>query len=235
MTCKFCNKDSNLIKAHIIPAGFFKRLRHENLAPRLLTNTDGQHPKKAPLGVYDSTIVCRTCEDQFGPWDDYVQKLLQDEPLSGKKLFSGSQLSGYEGLQFNYTAIKLFFISLLWRASVSSHTFYQRISLGPFEKLTKEMIEKRNPGDPEEFSVILSKFNHQLGAAILDPHPEKWSGINYVRFYLSSYVAYIKVDKRKTPRPHSNLIISDRKPLHIISRNIERSNELPLMRNIVNR
>lgn len=233
MTCKFCQHDNSLIKAHIIPEGFFRRLRSGNQAPTMLTNQPGQFPKKSPVGVYDSTILCRNCEDQFGDWDNYAQQLLQDEPLNGKKIFSGLRIIGYEVPTFDYTRLKLFFISLLWRASVSSHSFYGSISLGPYERKAKSMIENQDPGSPEEFGVFLAKFNHKLGTIILDPHHERWSGVNYFRFYLAGYVAYVKVDQRRTPSPYFRFIASEKRPLYIIARNLEASKELPLMQKIL--
>jgi hypothetical protein len=90
-------------------------------APRVIVT----FPKKTPVGVYDTKLVCRICEDKFGDWINYAQQLLQDEPLNGKKLFVGLQLIGYELPKFNYAKLKLFFVSLLWRASESSHPFYR--------------------------------------------------------------------------------------------------------------
>jgi len=233
MSCKFCGAHKPLIKAHVVPAGFFRRLRHGNRPPRMLTNINGVYPKKAPTGVYDTSIVCAECEAQFGPWDDYAQQLLQDEPLNGRKMYVGRELVAYEVPGYGYEALKLFFVSLLWRASASSHSFYGKIRLGPFERRAKELIKRRVPGGPEEFSVVLSKFKHPYGSTILDPHPEKFFGINYVRFYLGGYVAYVKVDQRKTPASLSKHILRDGKSLCIIVRDLERSQELAVIKNII--
>ncbi len=233
MVCKFCNNERSLIKAHVIPAGFFRRLRSGNQAPTMLTNQPGEFPKKSPVGVYDNTILCRNCEGQFGDWDDYTQKLLQDEPWNGRKLFSDLQLIGYEVPTFDYTKLKLFFISLLWRASASSHPFYGRVSLGPYEQKAKSMIERQDPGSPEEFSVFLTKFDDEVGRSILDPHRERWSGVNYLRLYLAGYVAYVKVDKRKTPWPHCRFIASEKKPLYVIVKTKKGSKEFSLMNKIL--
>lgn len=81
--------------------------------------------------------------------------------------------------------------------------------------------------------MTLAKFEHPLGRSILDPHPEKWDGVNYYQFYLGSYVAYIKVDKRKAPEPSVDFTLKPVPPLYIICRNLEKSGELPLMQDIV--
>ncbi|GAI04576.1 unnamed protein product, partial [marine sediment metagenome] len=40
-----------------IPAGFFRRLRQGQEALKLITNKAGEYNKKAPVGMYDRTIV----------------------------------------------------------------------------------------------------------------------------------------------------------------------------------
>jgi hypothetical protein len=74
MTCKLCGQDKKLVKAHVIPASFFRPLRSEKNSPLLITA--GNYVKRAPIGVYDKTILCEACEKQFGIWDDYAQSLL---------------------------------------------------------------------------------------------------------------------------------------------------------------
>lgn len=231
MICKFCQQEKKLIKAHVIPESFFRRLRDGENPPRLLTAKEGIYPKRASKGVYDPNILCIDCERQFGDWDNYGQKFLAEEPIGEPKVI-GSKIVGYEVPHYNYPELKLFFISLVWRASVSTHPFYERIRLGPHEEVVKRLVEHRDPGDAEDFSVILARFDHPLGASILDPHPEKIYQVNYCRFYLAGYIAYVKVDKRPTPEPFSKLILRYGMPTCIICRTLENSKEWPLIHEI---
>lgn len=231
--CRFCGQERKLVEAHIIPEGFFRRLRDNQDPPRLLTNKEGEYPKKAPIGVYDPSILCGECEPSFGDWDNYAQQFLGEEPGGGQPIYDGNQLVAYKVLEYDYVNLKLFFISLLWRASVSSHPFYKKVKLGPYEEESKQLIEQRNPGIENDFSVTLAKFDHPLGSSILDPHPDRWDNVNYYRFYLGGYVAYIKVDKRKAPKPFVDFMLTPVPPLYIICRNLEKSKEWPLMHEIV--
>jgi len=232
MICRYCGENQKLIDAHIIPKAFFRRLRGGKDSPRLLTNKKGHFPKRAPIGVYDPTILCECCEPLFGQWDGYAQQLLGDDSKSFSPIRMGAQVVGYEIEEFRYELLKLFFISLLWRASVSTHPFYSRISLGPYETIASNLLHGRDPGSKDFFAVTLARFDHPLGKTIFDPHPEKWAGVNYCRFYLGSYVAYIKVDKRKPPEPLSHFVMAPGQPLRIIVRTIERSPELLLIESI---
>ena len=233
MICRYCGEDKKLIKAHVIPEAFFRRLRDGRAPPRMLTNNKNEYPKRMPIGVYDNNILCEACEPHFEVWDNYAQELLGIEPKGASHIVGKDQLAGYETHEYWYDLLKLFFISLLWRASVSNHNFYVKVQLGPFENIAKGFIERKNPGTPEDFSVTLAKFDHPLGETVFDPHPEKKEGVNYYRFYLGSYVAYIKVDKRKAPGLHVHFKMKPGEPLRIIMRNLERSKELPLIYDIV--
>ena len=213
MKCKFCGSESALIKAHIIPAGFFRRIQQGKETLELITNRAGEYTKKSPVGVYDQTIVCKECEAIWQEWDNYAQQLLAEEPLNGLARYHGNQKICYVVDNFEYRKLKLFFISMVWRASVSSHKFFSRISLGQFEDIAKQHIVNSDPGDSEDFSVVVSKFNHPLAKGTWDPYMYENSGVNYIRFYLASYMADIKVDHKPTPTQLSKLAITQNRPL----------------------
>jgi hypothetical protein len=228
-TCKFCREERNLIKAHVIPESFFRRSPDGgNLL--LMTNKKGEHRKRAPVGVYDKNLVCGKCERIWGNWDAYAaQELLQNFPLKWKLLLEKGKEVAYQVDGFDYKKLKLFFIAILWRASASQHAYYARIALGPFERHAKSMMSSGNPGSSEDFAVTLAKFADPLGTAMLNPHPEKWSGVNYCRFYLGGYVAYIKVDSRLGAAPLKDFALDPKGPLYVITRDFRGSKERSLM------
>jgi hypothetical protein len=233
MVCRYCGDQKKLIKAHVIPEAFFRRLRAGKAPPMLLTNNENEYPKKAPIGVYDRGILCQECERKFSHWDDYAQELLDIEPKGASYIMENGQIAGYEVDGYKYDLLKLFFISLLWRASISENVFYSKVDLGPLEHIAKNFIEHKDPGTAEDFSVTLAKFDHFLGETILDPHPEKHDDIDYYRFYFGSYIAYIKADEKKSSGLHMHFMMKPGEPLIIIQRDFKRSGEFPLIHDIV--
>lgn len=233
MRCRFCNQDKTLVRAHVIPEGFFRRLRDGEDPPRMLSNVENTYPKRSPIGVYDTEILCIDCETQFGNWDQYAQELLTNSLTPAKEILHNNQIVGYEISDYNYEKLKLFFISLLWRASVSVQPFYEKVRLGQYEEIAKTHINNKDPGAPDDFAITLAKFDHALGQTILDPHGEKWEGVKYYRFYFGGYVAYIKVDKRLAPPPLGDFVIAPAAPLRIIARNLDKSKELQIIKNVV--
>lgn len=230
--CRLCLKEKKFIKAHIIPEGFFRPLRSGSLAPEMHTNTPGSYPKRTQVGAYDSSILCLECDQKMAPWDGYAQEVLIHRFSEANEILLQGRTVARRIENFDYRRLKLFFISLLWRSSVSRHDFYKRISLGPFEDRLKTMILARDPGGSQDFAVILARFEDPEFTAMLDPHPEKFDSVSFCRFYLTGFVAYIKVDQRPAPTFLADFCLRENAPLIILARSLRNSPDGLVMREI---
>ena len=231
MNCKLCGKDKKLVRAHIIPKSLWKPLFDEQ-PPPIHSTAPTVDKKKSPVGVYDTGILCAQCENIFSPWEDYAQKLLLTKPLEKNYLMENGQRIAYVETAIDYTKLKLFFISLLWKAAVSNHYFFSRVNVGSFEPQLRRMILKGDPGDPDTFAIMMTKCEDRLGPIVLNPLPERWDEINYYRFFLAGYMAYIKVDRRPAPHFMSVLALDPEKPLIIFLRALRTSKDFKVMKNI---
>ena len=228
MTCKLCGLNNKLIKAHIIPASFFRPLRSGQKPPLLIRA--GDYVKRAPTGVYDKTILCENCEPKFGIWDDYAQNLLIQNFQNARIVERDGDVYGYVFDGFDYDKLKLFFISILWRASISSLKFYNGVELNVFEDVAKDHIKNNNPGTIDDFSVMLAHFDELDGQrSILNPQRTRIGNINFYLFYLTGFVAYIKVDKRNISGNQRKFILSPGRELPIVRRPFEPSWERRLL------
>jgi hypothetical protein len=227
MICKFCGNDRKLIRAHVIPEGFFRRFRSSPNSLRLISDEAGQHEKRAPVGVYDKAIVCGGCESLWKTWDEYAQLLLADTPLNSEARYQKGQLLAHIVKDFDYDKLKLFFISILWRASASTQPFFSKIVLGPFEEAAKQHISTADAGGADDFAVILAKFDASLAKPTMpSPHKVEFCGVTYYRFYISGYVAHVEVDKKPCPLPLSIISLSRDRPLVIMCKDFRKSKEL---------
>jgi len=50
--------------------------------------------------------------------------------------------------------MKLFEMSILWRACVSSHPVFSRVQLGPHEARLRAMLLAEDPGEPEHYGCL---------------------------------------------------------------------------------
>ena len=227
-----CLQEKKLIKAHIIPDGFFRPLRSEGLAPEMHSNSSGSYPKRMPVGIYDSSILCGDCDRRIGPWDDYAQELLLRRFSEASVIQLNQQKVGWRIEDYHYPRLKLFFLSLMWRASVSQQSFFKRISLGPFKNRLRAMIMGGDPGSSQDFAVILARLGDSEITAMLDPHRERFESVSFVRFYLTGFLAYIKVDQRPTPSLFADYCMRENAPLIVLSRNLHNSPDGLVMRNL---
>ena len=213
--CKLCRNEATLIKAHVIPRSFWE-IDASQPASRMITNTEGVFPKKIPIGVYDQTIVCESCERSFSDYDSYAAHLFLNRFHEFEEVRVGR--TAYIFQNTDYRLLKLFAIAVLWRASASSHPFFSRIRLGPFERTAREMLLRGDPGDAATFATLFSVWDDSAEWLLMDPTAERWDDVRAYRFYLGRFVAYIKVDSRPLPEPLAKAALTPDGPLHVLSR-----------------
>jgi hypothetical protein len=230
MFCQLCGKEKKLIDAHIIPRQLYKPLEQsENIPPAdevLRVYSTTTYSKKRPIGTYDSKILCGDCDNEIlGVLDNYAQTLLlkpftETNYLSkdGKKLF-------YKLEDIDYPKFKLFFMSVLWRASITNQDFFHQVNLGSWESVLKDMILNADPGTENDFSVILSKYEGASATIMPNPQRIRTEGINYYKFRMGSYSVLIKVDQRPFPGKLKPVVLRPNQPLLIQIKDYEDSKE----------
>jgi hypothetical protein len=102
--------------------------------------------------------------------------------------------------------------------------------------LSDRMIERGDPGSSKASAVILGRFDSAPYAlAILDPHLERYEGINYCRFYLGGFIAYIKIDRRPSPPALVDLVLRENTPIVVVARSAREGKDAEVMRDIARR
>jgi hypothetical protein len=230
MACKFCLEDKKCIKAHIIPNSLYEPLLDYKEGMLIVSNKSKIYPKKQQTGIYDTNIVCEECERLFSKPDDYAKSFFSAEIPEESFIIHNGEKCVYTIKDYDYHNLKLFFISLLWRASASTHPFFSNVKIGPFDNLIKEMIKNNNSGDENTFSVTLTRYDNPLSIQMLKPFRKKWFDVNYYIFYLSGWKTYIKVDKRPTPQILKGFIARPDQPLMILYLNFLQSSEIRTMK-----
>ncbi|MDH5572705.1 MAG: hypothetical protein OEY89_13145 [Gammaproteobacteria bacterium] len=223
-------------KSHVIPESFFLHRKVQGETAILTTNKKGVHPKKRPIGEYDTEILCKKCEKEFNAWDSYGKELLINKYSDFKTIEENGSTLGYYIESFDYVKLKMFFISVLWRASVSKRDLYKKVALGPHENILREMVTEANPGSKDNYDVQLFRFSGvDYPIPILMPVEIRSSyGLRYYRVYLGDHFYDIKVDKQKTPKNHNLGIIEKTGKLWIPTVNFRESQEYEIIKAVAN-
>lgn len=234
--CRFCGAEAGLIKAHVIPEAFFRPLREGGETPLIVAGAKGVLPKRAPIGVYDKELLCASCEARFSPIDSYgIDVLLAGFANHFAPIRNGSELVGYEGSSVDKARLLEFLISILWRASASSQPFYNTVDLGALEQAAKDSLFGSPSVVPPIFNAVLSIWSEAEDdrvptTALMNPHREKWDGVNSYRLYLGKVVAYVKVDQQQFSDPLASLSLQANGPCVLVTRNLAGSNDIKAMR-----
>lgn len=151
--CRYCNLEKTLINSHIIPKSFYD-LKTQGRYTKIdckkweLDKVHGQNGLKEPL-------LCAECDNKFGVLDRYGKYFLYNQvPKTPLQYSDDLPLIPFYFLasnSFNFTFIRRFFISLLWRACICSTI---PVSLGHYEEIALRIL-KREQVDNENLFIPL--------------------------------------------------------------------------------
>lgn len=154
--CKYCGRERELINSHIIPKCFYQlntlgRMLVVDVKKQKIDVTKHQNGFKEPL-------LCAECDNRLGKLDEYAYGILfntiqqQDFKISDDML----KKCTLHWPDFNYYKLRRFFISLAWRASIStSHP----PSLGIYEKIALRILKDEVSDNNTLFLPLIYRKN----------------------------------------------------------------------------
>ena len=234
IVCKLTGKSGCAVKAHIVPKAFYELPPQTEGPIRLLTNTPGEFPKRVPTGIYDDAIVTSEGESLFGPWDAYACEVLLDRFEEFTPLYKNRRLAGWQLEDVEYARLKLFGLSVLWRAHASTQPAFQRVKLGEHESKIRDLLLRAQPAKAEEYSVCFARWvDEGFGPVVMDPIRVRSDGVNFYHVYCGRYVVSVKVDRRDTGPTLRKLQVAPTQPLLVAARNLGESKDWPVVTKIV--
>lgn len=232
--CRFCGTESPLIKAHLVPSSLYKK-GSDNAEALVVVNSETPgRVSRSWTGIYDQNLVCRRCEDIWDAWDAYAAVFLRDIDSLAVQLHLEGELVALRVDDYDFDKLKLFFLSVAWRCGASQREEFSLVKLGPYEAKLKEAIENKDSDHPAGFDISILRFDDtSLGAAFLNPHCERWEGINHLRMYMFGYTVLVKTDRRPMPIEFRRFRMEKGKPLYISVRKFNGGPEHRLMLKMV--
>ena len=160
-------------------------------------------------GIYESNILCRECDNEIiGKIETYAANALYYNNFSVDKKIKCKTKIHPNGTEIrivtniDYNKFKLFLLSILWRASISSHPFFNEITLSKeHEKTIREYLLNEN-NIPENIYRINLCFckeppSNLITNSILNPFRigNKTETYYYV-FYIARMFYLIEIKKK---------------------------------------
>lgn len=201
--CKLCLQEKDLIgKSHIIPDFMYRDggIYHQNhtikkidlgLSLKGKTSIKGMQQS----GEYDGNILCIDCERKIiGNLESYAKEFLFKGPTN-YQLEKNNVLF----LDIDYKKMKLFFLSIFWRASISRRPFFSEIN--PDEDIIEDlrtMIFTGNPMEDNDYPIYFIYDLNKTSTQYIGQPIETINKDGYF-FPMIGILAYYSLDQKCIP------------------------------------
>ena len=161
--CKLCLQEKKLLnKSHIIPDFMYRdgKIYYDDHTVHRIDFVQSLKGKvtrrgKQNSGEYEGGILCKDCDGKvIKNYEDYAKLFLYGKKL-GKQLLYHFPPGEVVLRNIDYAKLKLFFLSVLWRASISTRPFFKEIEIADnLKEELREMILTGNPKGNNDFTML---------------------------------------------------------------------------------
>lgn len=165
--CKYCGQQTQLIKSHIIPKSLYNLKEWERFVG--INAKDFSFDKSSYQNGGKEYLLCHKCDEQFGKLDGYAKEFLFKTIPNSPSRTLDTLIKTFIVQKDNYNYLKLrrFFISLVWRISVST-LFPYRLP-GNYESLALKILKYEAPDSENLFFPLIYRknLNHPVDHCVL--------------------------------------------------------------------
>lgn len=123
--CRLCLQTAELCDSHALPNSLFNYILRKNDGKAIVITDDSTTPVQYSSDTWETKLLCATCEANFNrQYDAYGIAVFR-----GYEGVIHKDTSGVSLLRIDCRRLRMFFLSLLWRISVSRHASYANVSL----------------------------------------------------------------------------------------------------------
>ena len=142
--------------SHIIPEFLYEPLYDEKHRLQLLSIIPSQGNSLKQKGLKEK-LLCDSCEQKISVWEGYARQILKGGvPLTTRTEGSVIFIEGID-----YKKFKLFQLSILWRAGVSSLQFFEYVDLGSHAEIIRKLLVDANPEAPGRYSCVMFGLRYE--------------------------------------------------------------------------
>lgn len=161
-------------------------------------------------GEYEGGLLCNKCDNEtIGAFESYAAKAMfgKDIPVAlAPKVTNyhngkGQNWSKCENM--SYKDYKLFLLSMLWRAHISSRPMFSEIDLGPHADIIQKMILTGDPGNEEDYPIVhwTTVHNKEISKDyVLQPRMIRFESHRIHIFPISGMFMMFYVSNHKKPQ-----------------------------------
>ncbi len=225
--CKLTDKYGRFVDCHIVPRSFLDLTQQRGESPlRVYSLHQRTRSKKSQTGIYDTEIVTNDGERVLARLDSSANRVL-NAPIARRAYIKDERgfvardqdgrRVGYMISPGFYADLKLFALSIFWRASVSKRPEFATFQLDrEIETRIKALLSSSDPSSSEELSILITRYTNRLGAPFITPNRVTVMGVPFVQTTLGEYHFYMKTAAVETPQPIDELQLAPHRPLRVL-------------------
>jgi hypothetical protein len=204
MICRLCQEDTTLLKnSHIIPNFLYKGLFDEKHKIVNVNLNDFSDATFHQTGFKDKDILCAECDNVvIGKHERYASNTIYgNHDKLDIEIYEGNAvvLPYVRFKNLDYTSIKLFFLSILWKSHISKNPFFNQIDLGSkYSEQLRQMILNNDAGPEDAFEVILVRpetKGSRPTKSMIAPRRLKADGNTAYLFHINEIMYHFNVSK----------------------------------------
>lgn len=219
MICRLCQGHRPLKDSHIIPEFFYSSMYDEKHRFPVLSTGQAQKNRLSQKGVREK-LLCDDCEQKFSKWERYASLLLN----GGAAIVSTQEGRQWHFSEIDYRQFRLFQLSVLWRASVSTVDFFQNVSLGEHEEKLRNLLISSDTGLPWQYGCVMCVLIDDkavLTDLMIQPDRLRLDGHAAYRFVFGGFMWIYLVSNHMPPAPLQSAFLSPAGTMIVLGKNIE--------------
>lgn len=161
--CRLCLVQAPLRQSHIIPEWCYRCIYdHKSRAFRIATDLQksATYIQKGPR----EELLCDRCEQKLAVYEKYVREII----IGPRKLNHNRSQRALRLTGVDYSKLKLFQLSILWRAGISQLVDFHNINLGAHAETIRKMLNHEQPGDSTDYGCMMSALFYDDGYLLKD-------------------------------------------------------------------
>lgn len=206
--CHLCRQHRELCDSHALPNSLFNYILRKSSGKAIVIIDDSSSPTHYSSDTWDTELFCDGCERKLNHrYDRYGMAVFRGH--------EGNVSRGPDGLTFvriDRRRLRMFFLSVLWRISTSSHPSYSNIDLPyEWEDELHQVFVTGNTMPSARFTVAVYKLrdstpeggfsNENLRSFIMSPFARSFGSYISVCFPFLGF--FVKVFLPRLPKPHA--------------------------------
>lgn len=207
MPCALCLADKPLRNSHIIPEFLYRALYDDKHRFHALTTRADTKDRLEQKGARQR-LLCAECEQRLSVHERYASQLFNGGAGFGCKR-NGNLLS-LSGI--DYRQFKLFQLSILWRASVSTLRFFKNVDLGLHEERIRRMLLEAQPGAYNHYPCLMWGLQlepSQPVGLMMEPGKQPRDGFTHYLFVFGGFLWDFRVSCRPLSETMGHVVLRE--------------------------